>query len=85
MAREEGIKAGLLRPITLFPFPTEAISRYADRTKGMLTVEMNAGQMIDDVRLAVNGRVPVEYYGRLGGIVPAPDEVLNALKEKIVK
>ncbi len=85
MAREEGIKAGLLRPITLFPFPTKAISKYADQTKGMLTVEMNAGQMIDDVRLAVNGRVPVEHYGRLGGIVPAPDEVLNALKEKIIK
>lgn len=85
MAREAGIKAGLLRPITLFPFPTEAISKYADQTKGMLNVEMNAGQMIDDVRLAVNGRVPVEHYGRLGGIVPAPDEVLNALKEKIIK
>lgn len=85
MAREEGIKVGLLRPITLFPFPTEAIRQYAARVKGMLTVEMNAGQMIDDVRLAVNGRVPVEYYGRLGGIVPTPDEVLNALKEKIVK
>ncbi len=85
MAREEGIKVGLLRPITLFPFPTEAIERHAARVKGMLTVEMNAGQMIDDVRLAVNGRVPVEYFGRLGGIVPAPDEVLNALKSKIVK
>lgn len=85
MAREEGIKVGLLRPITLFPFPTEAIRQYAARVKGILTVEMNAGQMIDDVRLAVNGRVPVEYYGRLGGIVPTPDEVLNALKEKIVK
>lgn len=84
MAREEGIKVGLLRPITLFPFPTEAISKYADQTKGMLNVEMNAGQMVDDVRLAVNGRVPVEHYGRLGGIVPAPDEVLNALKEKII-
>lgn len=85
MARAEGIKAGLLRPITLFPFPTEAISNYADTTKGMLNVEMNAGQMIDDVRLAVNGRVPVEHYGRLGGIVPAPDEVLKALKEKIIR
>lgn len=85
MARAEGIKAGLLRPITLFPFPTEAISNYADTTKGMLNVEMNAGQMIDDVRLAVNGRVPVEHYGRLGGIVPAPDEVLKALKEKNYK
>ncbi len=85
MAREEGIKAGLLRPVTLFPFPTEIIRKYAGRTKGVLNVEMNSGQMIDDVRLAVNGRIPVEHYGRLGGIVPAPDEVLNALKQKIVK
>jgi len=85
MARAEGIKVGLLRPITLFPFPTERISQYADKVKGMLTVEMSAGQMIDDVRLAVNGRVPVEFYGRMGGIVPSPDEVLKALKDKIVK
>jgi 2-oxoglutarate ferredoxin oxidoreductase subunit alpha len=85
MARAEGIKAGLLRPITLFPFPTEAISNYARKIKGVLTVEMNAGQMVDDVRLAVNGMVPVEFYGRFGGIVPSPDEVLNALKTKVVK
>ena len=85
LARAEGIKAGLLRPITLFPFPTNEISHYADQVKGMLTVEMSAGQMVDDVRLAVNGRVPVEFYGRMGGIVPSPDEVLKALKEKIVK
>jgi 2-oxoglutarate ferredoxin oxidoreductase subunit alpha len=84
MGRAEGIKVGLLRPITLYPFPTEVISRYADQTKGMLTVELSAGQMIEDVRLAVNGRVPVEHYGRLGGIVPTPDEVLNALKTLIV-
>lgn len=85
MARKEGIKVGLLRPITLFPFPTQEISRLADQVKGVLSVEMNAGQMIDDVRLAVNGRVPVEHFGRLGGIVPGPDEVYQALKEKIVK
>lgn len=85
LARAEGIKAGLLRPITLFPFPTVAISNFADKTKGMLTVEMSAGQMVDDVRLAVNGRVPVEFYGRMGGIVPSPDEVLNALKTKLIK
>jgi 2-oxoglutarate ferredoxin oxidoreductase subunit alpha len=85
MARAEGIKAGLLRPITLFPFPTNEISHYADIVKGILTVEMSAGQMVDDVRLAVNGRVPVEFYGRMGGIVPSPDEVLKALKDKIVK
>ncbi|HEY5593445.1 MAG TPA: 3-methyl-2-oxobutanoate dehydrogenase subunit VorB [Paludibacter sp.] len=85
LARAEGIKAGLLRPITLFPFPTVAISNYADKVKGMLTVEMSAGQMVEDVRLAVNGRVPVEFYGRMGGIVPSPDEVFEALKSKLVK
>lgn len=85
MARAEGIKAGLLRPITLYPFPTNAISNYADLVKGMLTVEMSAGQMVDDVRLAVNGRVPVEFYGRMGGIVPSPDEVLEILKTKLIK
>ena len=85
LARSEGIKAGLLRPITLFPFPTVAISNYADKVKGMLTVEMSAGQMVEDVRLAVNGRVPVEFYGRMGGIVPSPDEVFEALKSKLVK
>ena len=84
LARAEGLKVGLLRPITLFPFPTEVISKYANQTKGILCVEMNAGQMIEDVRLVVNGRIPVEYYGRFGGIVPAPDEVLKALKEKII-
>jgi 2-oxoglutarate ferredoxin oxidoreductase subunit alpha len=85
MARAEGIKAGLLRPITLYPFPTNAISNYANKVKGILTVEMSAGQMVEDVRLAVNGRTPVEFYGRLGGIVPSPDEVLNALKTLLVK
>ena len=82
LAREEGIKVGLLRPITLFPFPKKIISKYADQVKGILNVEMNAGQMIDDVRLAVNGRIPVEHFGRLGGIVPSPDEVLKALKKE---
>ena len=85
VARAEGLKVGLLRPITLYPFPTEIISKYANQTKGILCVEMNAGQMIEDVRLVVNGRIPVEHYGRFGGIVPAPDEVLQALKEKIIK
>ena len=85
MAREEGLKVGLLRPITLFPFPTNEIKRLAEKVKGVLTVELSAGQMVDDVRLAVNGKVPVEFYGRMGGIVPSPDEVLNALKEKVIK
>jgi 2-oxoglutarate ferredoxin oxidoreductase subunit alpha len=84
LAREEGIKVGLLRPITLFPFPTNEIKAYASQVKAMLTVELNAGQMVDDVRLAVNGQVPVEHYGRLGGIIPTPDEVLEAMKRLIV-
>ncbi len=85
MARAEGLKVGLMRPITLFPFPTEQIKIQAEKVKGFLTVEMNAGQMVEDVRLAVNGKKPVEFFGRLGGIVPSPDEVLSALKEKIIK
>lgn len=83
-ARAEGIRLGLLRPITLWPFPKEAISRYADQVKGMLSVELNAGQMVEDIRLAVNGRVKVEHFGRLGGIVFTPDEVLEALKTKVI-
>ena len=85
MARAEGIKVGLLRPITLWPFPTKAIQGYANKVKGMLSLELNAGQMIEDIRLAVNGTIPVEHFGRLGGIVPGPDEVVNALKEKLIK
>ncbi len=83
-AREEGIKVGLLRPITLWPFPTKILSAYAYQVKGMLSVELNAGQMIEDVRLAVNGKVKVEHFGRLGGIVFTPDEVLTALKDKLI-
>jgi len=85
LARAEGIKVGLLRPITLWPFPSKVLKAYASRTKGMLSVELNAGQMVEDVRLAVNGAVPVEHYGRLGGIVPTPDGVLDALKEKMIR
>jgi len=85
LAREQGIRVGLLRPITLLPFPTKVLNEYAGKVKGMLSVELNAGQMVEDVRLAVNGKIPVEHYGRLGGIVPTPDGVLEALKEKIVK
>jgi len=84
LARAEGIKVGLLRPITLFPFPTEALQNYAKRVKSMMSVEMNAGQMVEDIRLSVNGKVPVEFYGRMGGIVPSPNEVLDALKSKLL-
>lgn len=85
IAENEGLKVGMLRPITLWPFPYEAINKYAGKVKGILTVEMNAGQMVEDVRLAVSGAVPVEHFGRLGGIIPTPNEVANALKQKLVK
>ncbi len=85
MAAEQGIKVGIIRPITLWPFPTEAINRAAQGKKGILCVELNAGQMIEDVRLAVHDAIPVEHFGRLGGIIPSPDEVLDALNEKIIK
>ncbi len=81
-ARARGIKIGLLRPITLWPYPYEAIARMADRVKGILVVELNAGQMIEDVRLAVEGRVPVRHYGRMGGIVPNPAEILDSFESQ---
>lgn len=82
LARAQGIKVGLIRPITLWPFPSKEIDKYASKIKGILTVEMNAGQMVEDVRLAVSGKVKVEHYGRLGGIVPTPSEVVDALQRK---
>jgi 2-oxoglutarate ferredoxin oxidoreductase subunit alpha len=85
IAAEKGIKVGIVRPITLWPFPTEAIAKAAQGKKGILCVELNAGQMIEDVRLAVHDSLPVEHFGRLGGIIPSPDEVLNALEQKIIK
>ena len=83
-ARSEGLKAGLFRPITLWPFPAKALAGYAEKVKGMLSVELNAGQMVEDVRLSVNGKVKVEHFGRLGGIVFTPDEIVHALKEKLI-
>lgn len=85
MARAEGIKVGLIRPITLWPFPSEVIARYAHKVKGLISVELNAGQMVEDIRLAVNGAIDVKFYGRLGGIVPTPDEVLDVIKKELVK
>jgi 2-oxoglutarate ferredoxin oxidoreductase subunit alpha len=84
LARDNGIKAGLLRPVTLYPFPTKKIRSMTETAKGILSVEMNAGQMVEDVRLAVNGKIPVEHYGRFGGMVHSPNEVLEALEEKII-
>ncbi len=85
LARDKGIKVGLFRPITLFPYPYEAIMAHTSHLKGILSVEMNAGQMIEDVRLAVEGKVPVMHYGRYGGMVHSPNEVLEALEHQIMK
>ena len=84
-ARADGIKVGLVRPITLFPFPSDIINTLAHRTRGALVVEMNAGQMVEDVRLAVNGLIPVAFYGRMGGMVASPEEVTAALNVLVKK
>lgn len=84
IAAEEGIKVGIIRPITLWPFPTDAVRKAAEGKKGILCVELNAGQMIEDVRLSVHDALPVEHFGRLGGIIPSPEEVVNALKTKVI-
>lgn len=81
-AREKGMRVGLLRPQTLWPFPDDRLLALAETVQACLVVEMNAGQMRDDVRLAVNGRVPVNFYGRMGGVVPMPDEILNAIENE---
>lgn len=77
--RARGLKVGLFRPQSLWPFPDKRLAEIATQVDSCLVVEMNAGQMVDDVRLAVNGRVPVEFYGRTGGIVPMPDEIESAI------
>jgi 2-oxoglutarate ferredoxin oxidoreductase subunit alpha len=84
LARAEGIKVGLLRPITLFPFPSKKINEIAGHVKGILSVEMSAGQMVEDVMLAVNGKTPVSHFGRMGGIVTEPEEVVENLKTKFI-
>jgi 2-oxoglutarate ferredoxin oxidoreductase subunit alpha len=81
MAREQGMKVGLFRPISLYPFPSAAIVEAAQNVKRILVVEMNGGQMVDDVRLAIEGRIPIEFYGRMGGVVPLPDEVFEQIAE----
>ncbi|MCK4465300.1 MAG: 3-methyl-2-oxobutanoate dehydrogenase subunit VorB [Bacteroidales bacterium] len=83
LAREEGIKVGLFRPITLWPYPKKEIRAMTDQIKGILTVEMSAGQMIEDVLLSVEGKVKVDHYGRTGGMIPTPEEIVEALKQKI--
>jgi len=84
LARTKGLKVGVFRPITVFPPPYNEMKNLADNMKGYLTVEMNAGQMVEDVKLAVNGKIPVEFIGRMGGIVPTPEEILYAIEEKFV-
>ena len=83
-AREAGKKVGLIRPITLWPFPKDAIKRAADHAKELLVVEMSMGQMVDDVRLAAECRVPVHFYGRTGGVIPTPKEILGEI-DKLLK
>ena len=84
LARAEGIKVGLFRPITLWPFPSKQLKEAAKNVKGILSVEMNAGQMIEDVKLATECRVKTEHYGRNGGMIPDPNEILEALKKQIM-
>jgi len=79
-ARAQGIQVGLFRPVTVSPFPHERVAEIAAQAKALLVVEMNSGQMLEDVRLAVNGRIPIEFYGRLGGVVPFPDEILSEIQ-----
>ena len=80
-ARAQGIPAGLIRPVTLWPYPSDFVGQVADTVKCFLTVEMNMGQMLEDVKLAVNGKVPVYHYGRLGGMVPVARDVLEEVKK----
>jgi 2-oxoglutarate ferredoxin oxidoreductase subunit alpha len=82
--REKGIKAGLLRPITLYPFPSKQIHELTQHAKGFLSVEMNAGQMIEDIKLAVNGKSPVRHFGRMGGIIATPAEIVEAVESKLI-
>ncbi len=84
LGKAKGLNIGLIRPITLWPFPSEVIHQAADKVKGILSVELNAGQMVEDVRLAVNGKIKVEHYGRYGGMIHSPEEVLAALEQKII-
>ncbi len=84
IARAKGIKVGLFRLITLFPFPSKELNKLADRVHGFLAVEMSAGQMIEDVRLAINGKTKAEHFGRLGGVIHSPKEIVEALEQKII-
>ena len=82
-ARAEGIPVGLIRPISVSPFPVQALQAAAKQVEAMLVVEMNSGQMLDDVLLAVKDNIPVEFYGRMGGMIPFPDEILGEIKRLV--
>jgi 2-oxoglutarate ferredoxin oxidoreductase subunit alpha len=81
LCRAQGRKVGVIRPITLWPYPYQVISDVAAHAKAFLSVELNAGQMVEDVRLAVNGRCPVSHYGRMGGIIPSPEEIVGVVEQ----
>ena len=81
MARQEGIKVGLFRPISLYPYPYAEIREMIQDKKAILVVEMNGGQMLEDVKLAVQDRLPISFYGRMGGMVPLPDEIFDEIRK----
>ncbi|MGV3528064.1 MAG: 3-methyl-2-oxobutanoate dehydrogenase subunit VorB [Flavisolibacter sp.] len=83
IAREKGIRVGLLRPITLYPFPSKRLNELANSLQMMISVELNSGQMVEDVKLAVNGKLPVEFFGRLGGMMPTPESIVQYLETQI--
>jgi 2-oxoglutarate ferredoxin oxidoreductase subunit alpha len=85
LGREKGIKIGLLRPITLYPYPYKRLNELADQVEFMMSVEMNAGQMVQDVKIAVEGKVPVHFTGRMGGMIPSPEDVLHEIEAIIEK
>jgi 2-oxoglutarate ferredoxin oxidoreductase subunit alpha len=81
VARDEDIRVGLFRPVSLFPFPYERIRELAEEVKTVLVVEMNGGQMVDDVRMGLEGTTPVHFYGKMGGVMPMPDEILEEIRK----
>jgi 2-oxoglutarate ferredoxin oxidoreductase subunit alpha len=85
LLRSKGIRIGLVRPITLYPFPKSAILRHIERVKGIVSVEMSAGQMVEDIQLTVGCRVPVLHFGRMGGILPSPGEVAEFIEHQFIK
>ena len=84
MLREEGIKVGLYRPVTLWPFPEIGMLARVNQIKGWMSIELSAGQMVEDVKLVINGRAPVSFYGRQGGMTPEPEEVVAAFKAQLL-